>query len=83
MKSCSLVGLIYFIHKKTWKVIRQSQNIMLAYSMRELIIKLLSTHAQNWRDIINNTLGFASSPVSLKWILCARELPGWSEVMNI
>ena len=52
--------------------------------MRELIIKLLSTHAQNWRDIINNALGFASSPpVSLKWILCARELPGWIEVMNI
>ena len=34
-------------------------------------------------DIINNALGFASSPVSLKWILGAGELPGWIEIMNI
>ena len=39
--------------------------------MRELIIKLLYTHAQT-HDIINKALSFASSPVSLKWILCAR-----------
>ena len=37
---------------------------MLAFSMRELIIKLLSIHAQT--DIINNALGVASSPVLLK-----------------
>ena len=34
-------------------------------------------------DIVNNALGFASSPVSLKWILGAGELPGWIEIMNI
>ena len=30
-----------------------------------------------------NAAGFASSPVSLKWILGARELPGWIDIMNI
>ena len=34
-------------------------------------------------NIINNALGFASSPVILKWIFCARELPRWIEITNI
>ena len=34
-------------------------------------------------DIINSAFGFASAPVSLKKILCARELPCWIEIMNI
>ena len=35
------------------------------------------------KHIINSAFGFASSPASLKKILCARELPGWIEITNI
>ena len=34
-------------------------------------------------DTINSAFGFASSLVPLKKILCAIELPGWIEIMNI